>query len=480
MSTPKDPQSILEQINSEAMSRQDIYQALNDVSKDDFLDHEMKRLGFWDPSKTTQAEIALSELMVDKQKIEAKLIDLQQNLVGKEDAEKRLKEETLVRIEQSKKEQTQRRKEREKQRKLRQKNWEETQKKDIFFLGEGVSSTLSHTYESKEKQKLNQLPPISTPQELAEVLESDIASIRIFGFFRPVSTFNHYHRFAIPKKTGGERIISAPLPRLKALQKKIQENILARVPIHDAAHGFAPNRSVYTNAIPHIGKKVVINMDLKNFFPTISFPRVRGCFTSLGYSPKISTILGLLCTEAPTLEAELDKKTWYLAQGERFLPQGAPTSPVITNIICRNLDTRLQGLANKNGATYTRYADDLTFSFDTSQAPVRKVLHFVEKIVTEEGFIVHPQKTKVMRDGMRKEVTGIVVNEKTSIPKKTMRKFDALLHHIEHDGPEGKFWGESDDVLTAALGFASFIKMVDPQKGEPRHAKVKALCAQYR
>ena len=480
MSTPKDAQSILDQINSEAMSRQDIYQALNQVSKDDFLDHEMKRLGFWDPDKTTAEESALSKLIEDKKEIEAKLVELQKNLVGKEDAELRLKAETEARIEQSRKEQVQRRKDREKQRKQRQALWEETQKNDIFFLGEEVSSLLSLTYESKEVQESNQVPPISTPQELAQILETDIPCIRVFGFFRPVSTFNHYHRFSIPKKTGGERIISAPVSRLKSLQKNIQEKILANVPIHDAAHGFVPNRSVYTNAIPHIGKKIVINMDLKNFFPTISFPRVRGCFTSLGYSPKIATILGLLCTEAPTLEATLNKKKWYIAQGERFLPQGAPTSPIITNIICRNLDARLHGWAVKNGAVYTRYADDLTFGFDSKQAQIGKFLFVVRKIIQEEGFVVHPDKTKVMRDGMRKEVTGVVVNEKASIPKKTMRKFDALLHHIEHDGPEGKYWGDSDDVLTAALGFASFIKMIDPEKGAPRHAKVKELCTKYR
>ena len=97
----------------------------------------------------------------------------------------------------------------------------------------------------------------------------------MFGFFRPVSKFNHYHRFGIPKKTGGERKISAPLPRLKALQRSILDRILAQVPIHDAAHGFVPERSVYTNAIPHVGKSLVVNMDLKDFFPTLTFKRGR-------------------------------------------------------------------------------------------------------------------------------------------------------------------------------------------------------------
>ena len=111
-------------------------------------------------------------------------------------------------------------------------------------------------------------------------------------------------------------MISAPLPRLKTLQRNILDRILAEVPIHPTAHGFVPERSVYTNAILHVGKSIVINMDLKDFFPTLTFKRVKGCFIHLGYSPKIATILSLLSTEANTVEAEMDGQKWYVAQGE--------------------------------------------------------------------------------------------------------------------------------------------------------------------
>ena len=473
-------ESILQKIQTESMSRQDIYKALNQVGKNALLDSEMKRLGFWDPDKISSAEHNVTQLEEEKAQLEKSLVQLTSTLSGKEDAEQRLREETAERIEQNRKKLNAQRRKREKQRLARIAAWEEKQKKDIVFLGESVSRSLHSTYESKKKQAFNQLPPISTAEDLAQLLETDIPTLRLFGFFRPVSTFNHYHRFSIPKKTGGERIISAPLPRLKALQKQIQEKILSLVPLHDAAHGFVPARSIHSNALPHVQKKVVINMDLQNFFPSISFSRVQGCFVSLGYSPKIATILALLCTEAPSVEAKLDSKTWYIAQGERFLPQGAPTSPVITNILCRNLDYRLSGLVKKHNITYTRYADDLSFGCDDTTLSIGKFVHTVRKIVEQEGFVVHPQKTKIMRDGNRKEVTGIVINEKTSISRRKLRNFSALLHHIDKDGPKGKTWGESDDVLTAALGFASFVRMVDPQKGEKFHARVIALCARYR
>ena len=140
----------------------------------------------------------------------------------------------------------------------------------------------------------------------------------------------------------------------------------------------------------------------------------------------------------------------------------------------------LEEIAKSMGCTYSRYADDVTFSSDDASLKVGKLIFMARKIVEAEGFVVHPKKTKVMRDGMRKEVTGVVVNEKTSVDRETLRDFRALLHQIELDGPEGKTWGDSEDVLTSALGFASFVQMVDPEHGTPLHEKVLELCQKYR
>ena len=289
-----------------------------------------------------------------------------------------------------------------------------------------------------------------------------LAELRFLAFDRPLSRISHYQRFRIPKKTGGERLISAPMPRLKRAQYWILDNILARVPIHQAAHGFVPGRSILSNAAPHVGRDVVVNFDLKDFFPTLTWKRVRGKFRGLGYSEAVATVLALICTEPDVDEIELDGQRLYAKRGPRRLPQGAPTSPALTNLICLRLDQRLQGLAAKLGFTYTRYADDMTFS--ASGEPAKKtgaLLKFVGEIVTAEGFTVHPDKTRVMRCHRRQEVTGLTVNERIAVPRDTLRRFRALLHGIETTGPEGKRWGRGGNVLLSAAGFARFVQMVD-------------------
>src|SRR5262249_13182672 len=136
---------------------------------------------------------------------------------------------------------------------------------------------------------------------------------------------------------------------------------------------------------PHVKKKVVCNLDLEDFFPSITFARVRGLFHRLGYSPEVATLLALLSTEPPRVKAELDEKHYFIAVGERALPQGACTSPAITNLVCRRLDARLAGVAKKWGFAYTRYADDLTFSGDAVK-DVGALLWGVRRILASEGF----------------------------------------------------------------------------------------------
>jgi hypothetical protein len=217
-------------------------------------------------------------------------------------------------------------------------------------------------------------------------------------------------------------------------------------------------------------------LDLKDFFPTVTYPRVKGIFKGLGYSEAATTLLALLCTEPDVDEAQLDNETWFIANGERHLPQGAPTSPALTNILCRRLDARLYGLTTKLVFVYTRYADDLTFSATgEGTRNVNKLKSLVHQIVENEDFHVHPDKTRVMRKGSRKEVTGIIVNDKPAVDRPTLRKFRALLYQIEKDGLTGKRWGHSDDVLSSIQGYANFVSMVDPAKGKLLKEKVKAI-----
>jgi retron-type reverse transcriptase len=293
-----------------------------------------------------------------------------------------------------------------------------------------------------------------------------VGQLRFLAFDRKTSRISHYIRFKIPKKTGGERLISAPMPRLKKSQHWILVNILEKIALHDCAHGFRPSHSIVTNAQPHVGSEVIINFDLKDFFPSISYKRVKGLFQSFGYSEAAATIFGLLCTEPEIEELELDGQTYFAAVTERHLPQGSPASPAITNLLCRRLDKRLDRMAEEMGFVYTRYADDLTFSASgDSLQNICNVLRRAESIVLHEGFTINEQKTRILRKNRQQEVTGIVVNEQLSISKKELKRFRATLFQIEKDGPEGKRWGNSEDVIASIQGFANFVAMVNPEKG---------------
>src|SRR5262249_53556839 len=214
----------------------------------------------------------------------------------------------------------------------------------------------------------------------------------------------------------------------------------------------------------------------QDFFPTITYRRVRGVFRKLGYSEQVATVLALLCTEPDVDAVELDGRTYYVARGERFLPQGTPTSPALTNLLCRRLDARLRRVAEQLGFRYSRYADDLTFSASgEAAANVGRVLRRVRYVVEQEDLRVHPTKTRVLRRGRRQEVTGLVVNQRVNVSRDVLRRFRATLFQIERDGPEGKHWGSSPDLLSAIRGFANFVVMVDAEKGRQFQERVQAI-----
>jgi len=196
----------------------------------------------------------------------------------------------------------------------------------------------------------------------------------------------------------------------------------------------------------------------------------------------VATVLALLCTEPDVDAVEIDGARLYAARGPRRLPQGAPTSPALTNLVCTRLDARLAGLAGSLGFTYTRYADDLTFSASGEAAgKVGALLKYVHAIVAGEGFTVHPDKTRVMRRGRHQEVTGLTVNERVGVPRETLRRFRALLHGLERHGPAGRRWGAAGEagVLRAAVGFAQFVRMVTPETGAPLVAQARALADRH-
>lgn len=456
------------------MTRQEIYDRIRELgSKDSFVLAEMKRLGFWEQS--AEKPNVPEQLIEQEAQLQRELSSLLEKQRRYTNRKAMLNEMRKARMAESKKKQQETKLRNEQKRQERAAAWKAQQEQTIVYLGEGVSGGLQTQASNQEQLQRFGLPDFESPLALARALIMTLGRLRFLAYNRPVSTVSHYKRFLLPKKSGGKRQISAPMPYLKTAQYWILEYILQKVQPTDYAHGFVTNRSILTNAQPHIGQEVVVNLDLKDFFPSISYRRVKGLFQKLGYAENIATLLALLCTEAAVDVAELDGKTYYVANGERVLPQGAPTSPHITNLLTYRLDHRLRGAASRFGFAYTRYADDLTFSASGEAAGrVGQLLWSIRQIIDSEGFVLHPDKLQVMRKGNQQRVTGLIVNNQVGIDRTTLRKFRALLHQIEQTGWEGKTWGKGQ-IQNTVLGYANFVAMVKPEQGRLLKAKIQSL-----
>lgn len=458
--------------------RQQLYDRIKAASRDAIILEEMKRLGFWQKGgdvPTLPEQLILRE--ADLHKTLRELLDLQRKYQNREQA---LKEMRRARLAASREKREENKRLRKQKREEKAARWKALQQKDIIYLGDNVSAGLHEKVSNAEKLQQQHLPTFDSLEALASAMHISVGELRFLSYHRVISKTTHYKRFYIPKKIGGQRLISTPMPKLKRAQRWILEHILVNITLHDAAHGFVPKRSIVSNAMPHVKADVVINIDLKDFFPSITYPRVKGIFRAMGYSEQIATVFALICTEPERDALELDGQTYYAASTERHLPQGAPSSPAITNIICRRLDARLQGIARKLGFTYTRYADDLTFSANGEAVQHTKtLLGFIKKIIRTEKLTVHPDKFRVLRKGARHEVTGVVVNDKPAVNARELDRFRALLFQIEKDGPAGKHWNNSPNLLAAIKGYAAYIQMVDPAKGKPITERVQAILTRY-
>ncbi len=180
----------------------------------------------------------------------------------------------------------------------------------IVYLGDAVSGGLNHKTDNDARLSELGLPVLQSADAIAEAIGMKINTLRFITFNRRVSRVSNYVRFEIPKRSGGTRRISAPLPTLKYTQDWVLRNMLEKLPLNPAAQGFCRDRSIVSNAKPHVGADVVINIDLKDFFPTLTYKRVKGLFRSFGYSEAAATIFGLMCTEPDVDEVEMDGKTW--------------------------------------------------------------------------------------------------------------------------------------------------------------------------
>ena len=291
----------------------------------------------------------------------------------------------------------------------------------------------------------NNVPVIYNLRHLRQLLGiHKSAQERLLG----IKQIESYKTFYIPKKSGGTRKIEAPSDELKMIQLWIKENILDKFSVSQHAKGFVKGVSIYDNALQHTEKELVINIDLKDFFPSIGYNEVYKVFKYIGYTESVSKLLTNLCTNPYNV-----------------LPQGSPASPVLSNLVSLKLDKRLGCLAKKIGANYTRYADDITFSGNKS---IKKYVKLIKKIIREEGYRINENKFRLQYYYQRQEVTGLIVNNGVTVPERYIKELEnaiyyckkyGVIDHMKHIDCEKGFYREH------LYGLAYFVKMVDVEKG---------------
>lgn len=312
----------------------------------------------------------------------------------------------------------------------------------------------------EEQLKRYNLPVWKTEEDVAKALGISLRELWFFAIHREKEQQPHYIAFAIPKRSGGKRLIMAPKRRLKFIQRRLLELLVEKLPVSEHAHAFRRGRSIRTGAEPHVGKRLVLKLDLKDFFPSITFARVRGMLIAYGYSFPVATTLGVLMTEAERQPVEVDGKVFHVPVGQRHCVQGAPTSPGICNALVLRLDHRLAGLAKKHALAYTRYADDLSFSGDLTRETAQKIRCTISRIIEEEGFKVNASKTRLMGQGTRQTVTGVVVNQVLGLSRQERRLFRAMTHQLRR-GPVELPHTVSKKYLTGKI---AFLAMLNPQQ----------------
>jgi len=350
----------------------------------------------------------------------------------------------------------------------------ERRRRDRKTFGANLWGAFEPTRNAESRTSHHDLPVLDSEAELALWLNISLPRLRWFTHDRTVDFVWHYVRYTIPKRRGGQRMILAPKRELKAIQRKILSEILAKLRVDSAAHGFVPGRSVISNAAPHVGKKFVLNMDLRDFFPSITFRQVRHVFIGVGYSFSVASVLALLCTERDRVVLERNGAHVYVAVGERTLIQGAPTSPALSNLVARRFDLRLSSLAGAMNADYTRYADDLTFSGDDYQM-IYAVQKTAARILTDEKFTVHHEKTHLHRQSNRQIVTGLVVNEKVSVPRDMRRTLRAILHNAQKGGLAAQNRNNTPDFRAYLTGWIGYVGQTDGALAEKLSALLREV-----
>lgn len=303
-------------------------------------------------------------------------------------------------------------------------------------------------------EKFHRVDGFSTLADLLELNERGLQRI----FYDIKKSQGHYNKFSIRKKDGGERIILSPDHGLKSIQRRLAY-VLSLVYLgRSSVHGFRKGESIVSNAKDHTNKNILLNLDLEDFFPTIHFGRVRGILQAQPYNlikSGATIIAGFCCCGGK-------------------LPQGAPTSPIISNMICSHLDYELQKLARDNYGTYSRYADDITFSTNKKyfsenivkfDGGVETIGNRLKEIIVKNGFLINSKKTRVKSRFSRQEVTGLIVNKFPNVKRSFIRNIRVMLYMWEKFGlaTSSEWYGSSYGVdfytsLRGKIVFTGFIK----------------------
>lgn len=286
-------------------------------------------------------------------------------------------------------------------------------------------------------------------KELASV-ERDLGfpAKTLFGLSNNLD--KHYHSVYIPKSDGSKRKLSVPDLILKQVQKSIANNILVQHTVSRYAKAYKIGGSVFRNAMPHVGKKKVLKLDIEGFFDNILYSQVKDIvFNKEKYSEPVRILLTILC--------------YY----KESLPQGAPTSPAITNIIMYDFDEKVGAFCREKNIAYTRYCDDMTFSGDFDE---KEVISLVKNELGKLGLFLKKRKTAVVPNTKRQRVTGIVVNEKLSVAREYKKKIRGEMYYIKKFGLDGHLSrinvSDKEQYLLSLKGRIAFVLQAMPDDRE--------------
>ena len=331
---------------------------------------------------------------------------------------------------------------------------------------------------------------LASARELADWLRLDPEQLLWFADLQDrnastsVPLLSHYTTRILAKPYGTTRLLEIPKQRLRSMQRQILKEILNPISLHPAVHGFCKGRSILSFASPHIGRQAVLRLDLQDFFPSISGPRIQAVFRTLGYPEPVADLLGGLCTT--TTPRRTWRNTGLQLSAEELqrarvlytrphLPQGAPTSPALSNLCAFRLDCRIAALAQAAGVTYTRYADDLAFSGEAPFARgADRFARLVFRIISDEGFSPHYRKTRLMRPSVRQHLAGLTLNVHPNLSRRDFDLLEATLTNCVRYGPNTQNRDQHPDFQRHLEGRVAFASMVNAT----RAAQLRALLAQ--